>query len=296
MSDEVIKHYNNISEVSNMASLLDIATLSYLPTSDVLTALENYYANLLIIQYHDKPKAIATVKALVDILMPINSNTGNLLITDVRDAFNVDTAVGEQLDWIGQWVGIDRLYSGINLSNTSFIFFDADLGNNNILHRGYLDLLAENPADAGTWLDISDLSTITNSLNDDDFRKLVKLKILENNMNFSWASLVNAIYSVFGNSVYIDTNGAMHMAYFVPENLTSLLTAMVTKKILPRPLGVTISGLVPILDEGKYFGFFDADMENSDIAALNISGYLDLNDETPSEAGIMLDVKNIIDA
>ena len=145
-------------------------------------------------------------------------------------------------------------------------------------------------------------------------------------MNFSWASLVNAIYSVFGDSVYIDTNGAMHMTYFIPQNMTALLTAMVSKKILPRPLGVTISGLVPIIDENsglasdKYFGFFDADISNSDILNLNIGGYLDLsgnsynliseiedmatltninnlNYASPStESGIWLDAKNIIDA
>lgn len=67
-----------------------------------LTDIENYYKNLLIIQYHDKPKAQAVVSNWIDCMV------GDGLLLQLYNAFNVDTAVGVQLDAIGKFLGIDR--------------------------------------------------------------------------------------------------------------------------------------------------------------------------------------------
>lgn len=64
--------------------------------------LAEYYAKLLIIQYRGKPKAFASVKELA--LLAIS----NQLTAQVQDAFNVDTAVGVQLDTIGKYAGASR--------------------------------------------------------------------------------------------------------------------------------------------------------------------------------------------
>ena len=73
---------------------------------DILTTLKDYYANLLIVQYHDKPKAVATIKLLVDLLFV------NIIFFQIRDAFDLKSATGKQLDIIGQWVGVDRFFLG----------------------------------------------------------------------------------------------------------------------------------------------------------------------------------------
>lgn len=67
-----------------------------------------YYANLLIIQYINKPKAYATVAAQVT---PIFMDQ---LPNSVQDAFNIETAVGVQLDVLGKYVGASR--NGYTLS------------------------------------------------------------------------------------------------------------------------------------------------------------------------------------
>ena len=67
-----------------------------------LTDLEDYYKNLLIIQYHNKPKAQATVAQWVDCM------TGDGIMTQLWDAFDIDTAIGAQLDAIGKLVGVGR--------------------------------------------------------------------------------------------------------------------------------------------------------------------------------------------
>lgn len=63
----------------------------------------SYYSNLLIMQYHNKPKAKATIEATVG-LLPDD------LIMEVINGFNIETAVGKQLDILGEYVGVDRYY------------------------------------------------------------------------------------------------------------------------------------------------------------------------------------------
>lgn len=62
-----------------------------------------YLSNLLIIQYHDKPKAKATIEA-VGQGFPVD------LIFAVRDGFSLETAIGKQLDILAKYLGTDRFY------------------------------------------------------------------------------------------------------------------------------------------------------------------------------------------
>ena len=63
----------------------------------------SYYSNLLIMQYHNKPKAKATIEATAG-LLPDD------LIMEVINGFDIETAVGKQLDILGEYVGVDRYY------------------------------------------------------------------------------------------------------------------------------------------------------------------------------------------
>ena len=72
----------------------------------ILSQMEDYYANLLIIQYHGKPKAQATIKLLVKLLWV------NMVLLQIRDAFDWQSALSAQLDIIGKWVGVDKFYNG----------------------------------------------------------------------------------------------------------------------------------------------------------------------------------------
>lgn len=68
----------------------------------------DYYKDLLIIQYRNKPKARATIDALVkNVIM-------NQLGQQLYDAFDVDQAEGVQLDVIGKYVGVSRYNNGFS--------------------------------------------------------------------------------------------------------------------------------------------------------------------------------------
>jgi hypothetical protein len=275
MTDE-INYYSNMSQVENISQLLNIGQLSYYVNNSVdLTNILNYYSNLLIIQYHDLSKAVATIKALCSVLTPINTTTGNLLINDIRDAFNIDTAVGVQLDIIGEYVGVDRFWQGLSLTNGNYFgyidAYNSDISR--VYDCGYTDAYS-NPLTGSPYLDADSILSITNKLNDDDYRQLIRLKILQNTSNHSWASLVNGLYAIFGDSVYISTCNNGKMSYLTPSTTPMLIQAMVAKGILPRPMGITISGLIPSLPIST-FGYIDA--YNPNISNVPICGYYDAN-------------------
>jgi hypothetical protein len=62
----------------------------------------SYYQDLLIIQYNDKPNALATIDLLVSAVI------ADLIPIDVGNAFDLETAVGVQLDGIGEYAGVVR--------------------------------------------------------------------------------------------------------------------------------------------------------------------------------------------
>ena len=68
-----------------------------------MSATDSYYSNLLILQYHNKPKAKATIEASVGLLP-------DELIINVINGFDIETAIGAQLDILGEYIGVDRYY------------------------------------------------------------------------------------------------------------------------------------------------------------------------------------------
>lgn len=66
-----------------------------------------YLANLLIIQYNNKPKATQTIESLGG-MFP------DELILSVRDGFDLETATGSQLDILAKYIGASRGYTDSN--------------------------------------------------------------------------------------------------------------------------------------------------------------------------------------
>ena len=78
--------------------------------------LQNYYADLLILQYKTQPKARATIKALIKELYADGS------LSEMVNAFNLDTAVGKQLDLLGKYIGLSRQVAvNIGTSDTNIL-------------------------------------------------------------------------------------------------------------------------------------------------------------------------------
>jgi hypothetical protein len=67
--------------------------------------LQEYYSDLLILQFKGKPKAEATIKAVVKPIIIFE------LAEAVKNGYNIDTAIGVQLDVLGKYIGLRRALS-----------------------------------------------------------------------------------------------------------------------------------------------------------------------------------------
>lgn len=210
-----------------------------------VTDLVDYYVNLLIIQYHDLPNAQGTIAAYIKELL------ADGIIFDVRDAYNVDTAIGKQLDVLGKYEDINRFYEGLNLDGY-FAFTNYSEITPDTRKRGF-ETYSVFPNNAGKWLNYSSSLNGTFVLSDADFRTLLQLRIFQNNINHSQAEIDDAIFAIFGTSVRADSPGNMIMFYFAPSVLSTLLKVALQKGILPKPLAVRLDWV--ITGDTPFFGF-----------------------------------------
>lgn len=248
--------------------------------SDIL----EYYANLLIIQYRSKEKAIATVKLVVKSLIADN------LAIDTRNAYDLETAVGVQLDVIGKWVGVDRFYKGYELERPFFAFTTYDEVSINPLKRGLVEYADWPNADGtGEIMNYNKVLSGTKKLNDDDFRFIIKLKIIQNNINHSHESIDESIFKFFGDTIIPDSDGNMSMVYFVDKDAGLLIQVAVQKDVLPRPLSVKLDTIKKDPDK-KFFSFTTYSGEDNKNLSTGFTTYSDFD----NSEGEILNYEKII--
>ena len=195
-----------------------------------------YYVNLLILQYQNSPKALATVALNASIL------TLNGVQFQLQEAFDVTTAQGVQLDTIGKWVGVDRTYKGQTFPAGYFGFLnygDPIAGNG---QKGLLNYGAA-PSTGGAMLTYSDIIANGQLLSDDIYRVLLQLKIASNTSNCSHSSIDNLLYQFFGNSIIATSLNQMDITYFIQVDSSLLATIILQKKVLPNPTGVGVGAI-----------------------------------------------------
>lgn len=161
-----------------------------------MTTLQDYYANLLIIQYNGLPKASQTIRLLTEVA------SGDEILNQLPEAFDVDTAVGAQLDLIGQFVGADRY-----------------------------------------------------GLSDDEYRILIKFKIIVNNIDASMKSIDDAIFNTFGTSIVVSNNKDMTMTYIIEPLYKNVVEAAYKLGFLPVPLAVGVNVILMVPNPDLIFGF-----------------------------------------
>lgn len=197
--------------------------------------LKDYYSNTLIVQYHDKPKAKQTIEMLVYLVF------SEMLLFQVQNAFNWKTAVGKQLDIIGQWVGVSRTFN-INLLTEPKLAYPQydrlDPDTTSALQGGYSDYESFDTLQGGQ-LRYSDIQTTTNNLNDDNYRIIIGLKIIFNSINHTAKAIDDAIWEYFNHEVYtVWTDNTL--TYYYPSNLAQVMLFADYKGVLPAPTGVTV--------------------------------------------------------
>lgn len=190
----------------------------------------------LITSEHQKPNFLALVTLYTQ---AIAANTA--LVASLPGLFDVDAAVGQQLDYTGQWIGISRNISP-PINNVFFSFDSALLG---------LDL--------GVFQDANSTGGVT-VLDDATYRSILYGQIAFNSTNGSIPATLALLSSAFPNNQFgIQDNGNMTMTGIVAGTLTPISQAILTRGyLLPRPSGVLVTGYITSSAVGAPIFSFDS--------------------------------------
>lgn len=251
-------------------------------TNETLQELVDYYVNLLIIQYNNKPKAREHIALLIQEVIASG------IVFEVRDGYDLETAVGAQLDVIGLYVGVTRSYNGINFGDGVFAFVEYDES----------EPYSANKKGFATYSDVNKAGETFNydkslgdefQLDDESYRTLIKLKIIQNNINHSHESIDNSIFQFFGTDVVADSPNNMTMFYFIPKSASTIIEVAVQKGLLPKPMGVGLDYIIKT-DE-PLFGMATYNSSNT-VKSTGFATYADID----VKAGAMLNYNKLMEA
>jgi len=192
-------------------------------------AIKTRYKELLIKQYRGKLKAEAHIEAFVDLFLQDGA------IFNLLNTFDIEKAIGWQLDAIGERVGIDRKYKGLALKNKFFFAYGIEAVLPTSQYKGY-----GVGAELGEIVNEESVLSREFLLNDNDFRKLIKFRIVANSSNHTEYSIEKAILETFDNEIKV-RSGFMEIIYDVNKNASNIVNIALIKGVLPKPLNAKIT-------------------------------------------------------
>ena len=193
----------------------------------------NTYLGLITSEHRNKEKFSAMVQSIASFYVQLQDVLYSLI-----DGFDIDTAMGAQLDIIGQWAGVSRFIRS-PLVNVYFEWDNADVG-----------------WSKGVWQGSFSPTSGLAELPDDMYRVLIKAKIAANRWNGSIPGAYDIYQTVFpNNTVIIQDNQDMSMTVaVVGEVLDAVTEALLTGGYIPlKPEGVRINFYVVPIDESPLF-------------------------------------------
>ena len=205
----------------------------------ILKDLQEYFANLIILQYRYAPENRQLIAKLTDLIF------ANNLALKIRDlTVDVDKSIGAQLDVVGKWVGIDRYYGGElwDRPYLSFPLYSTISTSSYNQYQGGFSLystFADNDGGFLTYKTWQDIRTKINQMGDEYFRSLIKLKIIKNSINHTCKNIDNAIWEWSEGNVYT-TWDVMKVKYHYDSSYSNIMTLAQYKNVLPRPTGCTL--------------------------------------------------------
>ncbi len=180
------------------------------------------------------------------------------LAQQIPGLYDIDQAIGAQLDAIGQWVGISRNLA-VPLVGVYFSLDTAGVG-----------------FDQGVWLGPYDPTSGLVALPDDYYRLLLKAKILNNQWDCDTPdayTLASVIYQPLGYQLFIQDHSdlTMDLGLLGAGPPPAIVWAMLTTGLLDvKPLGVHINSYVAQSAAGPIFAF---DLNNTYFAGFDTGNW-----------------------
>jgi hypothetical protein len=217
--------------------------------TDLETTIE-YYKDLLLFQYADKPKARATIGVLVETALC------DLLPMEMGKAFDLETAIGDQLDILGKYIGFSRRIVG-EIPRTWFEVVDYVTYNPATVYPGFTDYSNLDTNSDTQFYRYIYLSNSFSDLTDDEYRYMLKLKLALNSSNNTLYEIQNILFDFFGYDIIAYDLKNMTISYSVLASTSYFALLAISQGLLPKPMGVGLAGVFEVVDQTKLFGFQD---------------------------------------
>lgn len=183
--------------------------------------------NRIYAQYRTKPKAVAWYKIVRSLATQLDSAANA-----VRVMYEIDTAVGEQLNILGRIVVIDRNYiSPVTMTPPQFAAAENSPGEFGDMSA----MLSELSIDSDT------------QLTDDLYRLIIKSKIIKNNSDATIESILFGMNFLLPNAEVLRITDGEDMSFSVEfyGNITEVERyALLNSTLVPRPQGVRFGGFL----------------------------------------------------
>lgn len=199
------------------------------------------YKSLITSEHADKPKYMATIGLTASLSAYLQE-----LAADLPRQFDLDEAVGVQLDAVGEWIGRSRRID----TPLTGVYFTWD----DIASTGW---------DNGVWQGEFDPDSGLTVLPDDEYRLLLRAKVAAN----QWDGTIPGAYDIWTTAftdslIVIQDNQDMSMTVGVAGSQLSTVTqALLTGGYIPlKPEGVRVNYYAISVDSGPLFAW-DAESE-----------------------------------
>jgi len=207
-------------------------------------------AALITSEHNQRAKFMANVQAL---LGPPTDMINALI--GLRADFDLDTAIGDQLDVVGQWIGLSR-HVPLALEGVYFSLDVEGLG-----------------LDQGSLLGPGDPITGLTRLPDDVYRQFLRTQIAKNRWDGTVSQAIEVLNTVFtGEDIgfVFQDGGDMSMTFgLLGTGANAVLRALFENGFMDfKPAGVRITHMIST--DAPLFGL---DIENDSIAGLDVGAF-----------------------
>jgi hypothetical protein len=178
------------------------------------------------------------------------------MLAQLTADFDLDTAVGVQLDVLGQWIGRTR-YVQTPISGVFFSFNDGAGP-----RTGF---------NQGVWMGKYDPTDEISALDDETYRTLLKMQAIANEWDGTLSSIQEAFNRVFPGVIVQDkgdtAGNVMSMDVLIPgTELSSLMLAVLEQDFPIKPGGVHLNIIETTVSTQPIFGF---NIDNEVIGGFN---------------------------
>jgi Protein of unknown function (DUF2612) len=196
------------------------------------------YLDLITPFFRGQPKFTETVALLTDIIAKMEAFVAN----NLPQCFDVDTAIGVQLDQTGQWIGRNRELT--EPIYDAYFSFDTDgLGFDQAVWQG-----PYSPVEAIYFLD------------DETYRRLLYAKIAANNSDGTFETILSIYANFFSDpntNLYIEDRQDMSYVVGLTGSIPNVLEQyLLTTEFVPlKPEGVRVYYEINSINNKAIFGF-----------------------------------------